>query len=67
MSEYIPKLKELRIQKGIPQKEIADYLGITIASYSLYERGNREPNIAMLKRIARYYMISLDDLLDFKL
>ena len=67
MSECIPKLQELRTQKGIPQKEIADYLGITIASYSLYERGNREPNIAMIKHIARYYKISLDDLLDFKL
>lgn len=63
MGEYLKRLKELRINKGISQKEIAEYLGITVAAYSLYERGNREPNITMLRKIAEYYNVSIDDIL----
>ena len=63
MGEYLKRLRELRLQKGIYQKEIADYLGITVASYSLYENGSREPNIYILKRLAKYYNVSLDYLM----
>lgn len=64
MGEYLKRLKELRLAKGISQKEIAEYLGITTAAYSLYERGNREPNLTILKKIAEYYKVSMDDLLE---
>ena len=64
MGEYLKRLKELRLAKGISQKEIAEYLGITTAAYSLYERGNREPNLTVLKKIAEYYKVSMDDLLE---
>lgn len=63
MGEHLKKLKELRLAKRISQKEIAEYLGITVAAYSLYERGNREPNISILRKIAEYYNISMDELL----
>lgn len=64
MGEHLKRLKELRLAKGISQKEIAAYLGITVAAYSLYERGNREPNISILKKIAEYYNVSMDELLE---
>ena len=64
MSEHLKRLKELRLTKGISQKEIAEHLGITVAAYSLYERGNREPKIAILRKIAEYYDVSIDDLLE---
>ncbi len=64
MGEHLKRLKELRLAKGISQKEIAEYLGITVAAYSLYERGNREPNISILRKIAEYYSISMDELLE---
>ena len=63
MGEHLKRLKELRLNRGLSQKEIADYLGITVASYSLYERGNREPNISILKRIADFYTVSVDYLM----
>ena len=65
MSEYLKRLKELRTKKGNTQKEIADYLGITAAAYSLYERGSREPNMTMLNKIAKYYNVSPSYLLGF--
>ena len=39
------RLKELRKEKGVSQKAVADYLGITQRAYSYYETGQREPNV----------------------
>ena len=64
MGEYLQRLKELRLDRGLSQKDIADYLGITVAAYSLYERGAREPNITTLKKLAAYFNVSLDYLLE---
>ena len=64
MSEHLKRLKELRLTKGISQKEIAEHLGIPVAASSLYERGTREPKIAILRKIAEYYDVSIDDLLE---
>lgn len=63
MAEYLKRLKELRMAKGLSQKEVAEYLGISNAAYSLYERGDREPNISTLKKIANYYGVTVDELL----
>ena len=63
MAEYLKRLKELRKEKGLSQKELAAYLGISNAAYSLYERGDREPNISTLMKIANYYGVTVDELL----
>lgn len=47
------KLKELRGNKT--QAQVADALGISPSSYAMYERGEREPNDAMKRKIAEYY------------
>ena len=49
MSEYLKRLKELRFTKRIPQKDIAEYLGMTVAAYSLYDCRNRGSKIATLR------------------
>lgn len=64
MGEHLKRLKELRLNKKISQKDIAEYLGITVAAYSLYERGKREPNLDMLKKIAEYFNVSIDYLME---
>ena len=64
MAEYLKRLKELRLARGLSQKEIADYLGVSVAAYSLYERGNREPGISTIKKLAKFYNVSSDDLLE---
>ena len=60
------KLKYLRERKGINQKEIADYLNLTIAAYSHYEKGRREPSIDIIRKICKFYNISADDLLEIE-
>ena len=64
MGEKLTKLKELRSALNRTQKDLAEYLGISIAAYSLYERGDREPNITILKKLADYYGVSVDYLMD---
>lgn len=63
MGSFPERLRFLRQKKGITQKEIADSLGIANSSYSLYEKGAREPNFEMLEKIAKYFNVSIDYLL----
>lgn len=55
-------LLELRLQRNVLQKDIADSLGIAIRTYQRYEQGEREPDLSTLIALADYYNISLDDL-----
>lgn len=57
------RLKQLRIERGLLQAEIGDFLGKGQNSISYYETGKREPSIEELKRIADYFGVSVDYLL----
>ena len=57
------RIKELREEKNISQFELAKKLNLTQQSISLYEKGDREPSIDVLKSIANFFNVSLDYLL----
>ncbi len=57
------KLKELRIEKCLNQKEIAKSLGISTTCYAGYEQGYRQPDLKMLTKICLLYGVSADYLL----
>ena len=57
------RLKMLRKNKGITQKELAYILGIKKASISLYEIGKIDPPDEIKISIAKYFKISLDYLI----
>ena len=38
------KLKELRLQAGLTQKQLADLIGVTKSVISFYERQERTPS-----------------------
>ena len=59
------KLRELREQKGVTQKEVADAIGCTATVYSRYERGEREPDIATICSLADYFEVSTDALIGY--
>ena len=59
------KLRELRKQKGVTQKEVADAIGCTATVYSRYERGEREPDISTLCSLADYFEVSTDTLIGY--
>ena len=56
--------KYLRKQKGISQLKLAMDLSLNQNSISRYETGDREPGINELIRIADYFNISVDYLLE---
>lgn len=53
-------LRELRKQKGVQQKELAEALGISPQTYNGYEKGRNEPPIEMLVRLSFFYDIPVD-------
>ena len=56
-------LKKIRLQKGLSQKDVAEQIGVANSTYSLYESGNREPNVQTIKKIADVLNTSADNLL----
>ena len=58
------KLKRLRETKGISRKELANVLNLATVTVSCYENETREPDNTMLKKIANYFNVTTDYLLD---
>lgn len=56
-------LTMLRKEKGFLQKDVADYLHLTVATVSNYEKNVRMPNLDTLVRLADLYDVSTDYLL----
>ena len=54
------RLKDLREDRDITQKTIAEYLHIKQNTYSQYENGQRQIPLEMLVSLAQYYGTSLD-------
>ena len=58
------RLKELRKQRNENQTAIANYLQLTQRAISSYEQGKTEPDLKTIKKIADYFNVSLDYLLE---
>lgn len=54
------RLKELRKEKGMTQKEVAEKINISQSAYAFYETAKKEPKIETLKKIADLFKVSLD-------
>ena len=61
--EFNEKLQELRKQKGLTQEELAEELYVSRAAVSKWEAGRGYPNIDSLKAIAKFFSVTIDDLL----
>ncbi len=58
------RLKEIRKSKGISQLKLALEMNTNQNTISRYETGEREPGIAELIKIADYFDVSVDYLLE---
>jgi Predicted transcription factor, homolog of eukaryotic MBF1 len=63
MPTFGERLKELRLQKSIMQKDLANELSITTRSLKYYEDDQREPNLKTIKFLVSYFNVSADYLL----
>lgn len=63
MEKFQTRLKELRIEKKISQKQIAQQLGYAQSTYCDWENGKIEPTASALIKIADYFGVCVDYLL----
>ncbi len=57
-------LKQLREEHGLKQQDVADILQMSRTGYAHYESGHSEPSIEQLIKLARYYKVTTDYLLN---
>ena len=61
--DFGSKLKELRLQSGLTQKQLAEQIGITKSVISFYELRERVPSPDILVKLASVFHVSTDYLL----
>lgn len=57
------RLRELRKNRGLRQKDIAEKIGVSPQSYGYYENGINKPDPEMLIKLANFFQCSTDYLL----
>ena len=58
------KLRKIREQKGLSQKNLADNLFVTRSTIARWENGSRMPDVKMMSMIAEFLGVSVDILLN---
>lgn len=58
------RLKQLRKASNLNQVTVASVLNISREAYSMYETGKRQPSYDALTRLADYYAVNIDYLLE---
>ena len=57
------KIKKLRSEKGLTQKDLADQVHVTFQTVSKWEKDENEPDVSTLRELAKLFDCSMDCLL----
>lgn len=60
MKDFSEILKELRLEKNVSQKVVAELLGISDRNIRFYESGAHRPDFDGLLLLADYFNVSID-------
>lgn len=63
--DFGTNLRNLRLQRGLTQQELANDMNISQASVTAYETGVREPSFDIVRRFAEYFRVAPSVLLPF--
>jgi methanogenic corrinoid protein MtbC1 len=63
MNDFATRLKELRKERGLTQKELAETFGLAQTTIANYEKKLRFPDERLLHRFADFFNLSLDFLM----
>ena len=63
MEIFAERLKELRTEKGLSQRELAKAVGLTQGAITHWENGVRSPSGEALILLAKYFGVTSDYLL----
>lgn len=64
-NELANRIKNLRIRKGISQEQLAEFSGLSLRTVQRIENGETEPRGDSLKRLAKAFEVSPDEILDW--
>lgn len=62
MGEFATIFRQLRLDHDLTQPQLAQKLGVSRSAISMYERGEREPDLATLQTIAQLFEVDLNRL-----
>lgn len=60
MKYYYQRLKDLKEDKDLKQREVAEIIGVAENHYGKYERGEVDITFGRVIKLAEYYDVSLD-------
>lgn len=60
---YTERIRDLREDNDLKQKELAELLGTTQQVYSRYEKGKNEIPVRHIIKLVRFYKVSADYIL----
>ena len=63
MYNFPNRLKQLRTEKELSQKELGKMVSVDKSTICLYESGGRQPNFKVMEKLADYFDVSLDYLI----
>ncbi len=63
MVEFGMRLRQLRKERNLTQKQLADLIGVKNSVISFYEVGERTPSLEAVVKLARVLRVSTDALL----
>lgn len=63
MDEFPKRLRKLREREKMDRKKLGECCGMSKATISKYERGEREPTARSLEKIADFFGVTTDFLL----
>lgn len=58
------RLKELRLENKLSQRVLGEKFNVCNQTVSFWETGSREPDLDTLLKIARFFDVTLESLLD---
>ncbi|OED33515.1 helix-turn-helix transcriptional regulator [Planococcus maritimus] len=64
MKQLSKKIKDLREASGLSPEQLADRLGFAKSTVWAYESGKKQVSVVHLERLADFFEISVDSLLD---
>lgn len=64
--DFAQIITTLRKQRGITQEQVANFVGVTKAAVSKWEKGLSYPDISLLPKLATFFNLSIDELLGYK-
>lgn len=60
MPEFKDRLKQMRQSAGLTQSELAEKLGVSTSTVSMYEVGSRKPSFEILEQLADFFNVDTD-------